>query len=265
VAKGGWQLTKENVDKILPDLRDVLGSVHPDTPVVLFCLDNYCFMGLAEDGSMTHINRSIEGDDRFHVQGALVVAPDRALKNIIEQKKRLIQACGTRPVFIISPWLRFVRSPCFSELEHTANFSEPDFLKTIIADLNKLRYQLRKLVSPAIVLDGLELICGHGYNQEKASQVILPGWGHDPVHPDKHIYAKMVLNLMERISAGKTEAKEVNSRKRAWSSTNSDSGNSSSYSGRGQQGRRRRTTYTPQRILERCTQQAGCRIPRRVR
>ncbi len=111
LAKGGWKLTKDNVDKIIPDLRDVLGSVPPDTPVVLFCLDNSCFMGLADDGSMTHISRSIEGDDGFHVQGALVVAPERALKNALEQKKRLIEACGTHPVFIISPWPRFVRSP----------------------------------------------------------------------------------------------------------------------------------------------------------
>jgi hypothetical protein len=233
LAKGGWKLTKENVDKILPDLRDVLGSVPPDTPVILFCLDNSCFMGLTEDGSMTHISRSIEGDGGFHVQGALVVAPERSLKNVMEQKKRLIQACGSHPVFIISPWPRFVRSPCCSELEHTTNFSEPDFLKTIIADLNKLRYQLRKLVSLATVLDGLELICGHGYNQEKASQVIQAGWGHDPVHPNKHIYAKMALNLMKRMAAGKTGAKLANSRKRIWSSTNSDAGSSSSFSGCG--------------------------------
>jgi hypothetical protein len=86
LAKGGWKLTKDNVDKILPDLRDVLGSVPPDTPVVLFCLDNSRFMGLADDGSMTPISSSIEGDDGFHVQGALVVAPERALKNALEQK-----------------------------------------------------------------------------------------------------------------------------------------------------------------------------------
>jgi hypothetical protein len=222
LAKGGWKLTKENVDKIIPD-----------TAVVLFCLDNSCFMGLADDGSMTHISSSIEGDDGFHVQGALVVAPERALKNSLEQKKRLIEACGTHLVLIISPWPRFVRSPCCSELEHTTNFAEPDFLKTIIADLNRLRYQLRKLVSPATVLDGLELICGHGYNKEKVSQVIQAGWGHDPVHPNKHIYAKMALNLMERMAAVKTEATSTSSRKRTWSSTNSDASGSSSHFGGG--------------------------------
>jgi hypothetical protein len=127
-----------------------------------------------------------------------------------------------------------VRSPCCSELEHTSNFAEPDFLKTIIADLNRLRYQLRKLVIPATVLDGLELICGHGYNREKVSQLIQAGWGHDPVHPNKHIYVKMALNLMERMAAGKTEATSAGSRKRTWSSTNSDAGSSSSHFGGGE-------------------------------
>ncbi len=56
--------------------------------------------------------------------------------------------------------------------------------------------------------------------------MIQAGWGHDPVHPNKHIYAKMALNLMEKMSASKTEVKEVNSRKRTWSATNSESGNS---------------------------------------
>jgi len=55
---------------------------------------------------MTHISRSIERDYGIH---ALVVAPDRALKHVFEQKKRLIQACGTHPVYIITPWPRFVR------------------------------------------------------------------------------------------------------------------------------------------------------------
>jgi hypothetical protein len=39
----------------------------------------------------------------------------------------------------------FVRNPCCSELEHTTNFQEPDFLKTSLADLSKLKYQLNLL------------------------------------------------------------------------------------------------------------------------
>jgi hypothetical protein len=59
-----------------------------------------------------------------------------------------------------------VRNPCCSEHEHTMSFQEPDFLRTILADLRKLKYQLRKQASPATVLDGMELICGSGYSLE---------------------------------------------------------------------------------------------------
>jgi hypothetical protein len=86
-TKGGWKLTKENVDNLLPDLKDTLGSVPLDTPVVLFCLDNSCFTGLNEEGSMNPISKCVEGDDGYHVKGALVVEPDRSLRHALDQKK----------------------------------------------------------------------------------------------------------------------------------------------------------------------------------
>ncbi len=187
ITKSGWKITKENVEKLLPDLRDVLGSVPPDTPVGFFCLDNSAFMGLKDNGSTTHISKCVEGDDGYHVQGALIVAPDKAMKFTMDQLRRMIDICGDHPVFIISPWPRYVRCPCCSEVEHCTNFSEEDFIKTILADLNKLGYQLRKVMQPATVLDGLELICGGGYSREKAAQTIQSGWNTDPVHPGHHI------------------------------------------------------------------------------
>ncbi len=96
-----------------------------------------------------------------------------------------------------------------------------------------LRFQLRKLVSPASVLDGLELVCGSGYNLEKVRQVVQSGWGDDPVHPYKHTYAKTALNLMEKMSASNTESRETTNRKRPWSSSNSDSGSGGCKSGGG--------------------------------
>jgi hypothetical protein len=50
IAKAGCKLTKENMDKLISDLTEALGSVPPDTPVVLFFLDNSSFMGLSEEG-----------------------------------------------------------------------------------------------------------------------------------------------------------------------------------------------------------------------
>jgi hypothetical protein len=76
----------------------------------------------------------------------------------------------------------------------------------------------------------LELISGPGYNTEKAAAVINSRWALYPVHPSKHFYVKMALNLLEKIaSQGKLSGQQrSDSRKRTWSSSNQ-----SDQSGRG--------------------------------
>jgi hypothetical protein len=86
--------------------------------------------------------------------------------------------------------------PCCSDSEHVTNFSNPDFLSTILSDLNNHKFVLHKAVQPATVIDGLELILGSGYTHQKAAEVINSGLAFDPVHPSKHVYAKMALNLL---------------------------------------------------------------------
>ncbi len=73
IASGGWKLTRENVDKLIPDLRELLGCLPPSTPIVLFCLDNSYFLAATEEGGMVPISRCVPGDSTFHVNGALVV------------------------------------------------------------------------------------------------------------------------------------------------------------------------------------------------
>jgi hypothetical protein len=54
-------------------------------------------MGLSEEESISQISWSVEGDDGLHVQGALVVAPDKAIKHALDQQKRVVEACGSHP------------------------------------------------------------------------------------------------------------------------------------------------------------------------
>jgi hypothetical protein len=102
ISKGGWKLSKDNVDKLLPDLKDLLSTLPPDTPVVIFCLDNTSFLGLNEDGSMNAISRCVEEDDGFHVKGALVVAPEKAMKYFLDQLKRSARS-AVHTQFLCSP------------------------------------------------------------------------------------------------------------------------------------------------------------------
>jgi hypothetical protein len=189
-------------------------------------LDNSSFLAASEEGGLVPISKCVPEDDGYHVAGALVVAPERAMQYAIAQLKRAIAECGDFPVFVITPWTRFVSQPCCAEAGHVTNFQDPDFLADILRDLNKQKFYLRKCLAPATVLDGIQLVCGESCSLERKEQTMRAGWASDPVHPNGHIYAKMALNLIEKIAPTSNTGgnSPAVSRKRLWSASNRDEG-----------------------------------------
>jgi hypothetical protein len=223
LVKGGWKISKENIDRLIPDLKEISSSLPAKTPVVFFCLDNSSFLAASEEGGMVPISKCVPEDDGYHVPGALVVAPERAMQYATSQLRRAIAECGDFPVFIITPWARYASQPCCIDTRHVTNFQDPDFLPDLLRDLNKQKFELRKSLAPATVLDGIQLVCGENCNMEKKLQTMRAGWASDPVHPNGHIYAKMALNLIEKIAAASgPQAAATGGRKRSWSSSNRD-------------------------------------------
>jgi hypothetical protein len=110
------------------------------------------------------------------------------------------------------------------------SFRDPDFLANIISYLTKLKFQLRKKLLPATVVDGIELVCGTGCGREKVEQLLKSGWALDPVHPASHVYAKMALNLIEKVAAPPAKA---DSRKRKRSDESGSGTGTGSPSGSG--------------------------------
>jgi hypothetical protein len=153
----------------------------------------------------------------------------------IDQLKRVVDEFEEFDLFIVSPVTRYVGSPCCTSLDHVTNFGDPEFLSTIIGDLTKLKFHLRNKLQPAVVIDGIELVCGTGCGREKVEQTLRAGWALDPVHPTGHIYAKMALNLIEKVAnpVGKPESRK---RKR---SEDTASGSGSQHIGLPQQTRPR--------------------------
>jgi hypothetical protein len=241
IARGGWKISKENIEKLIPDLKELMSGLPTGTPIVLFCLDNSCFLAASEEGGMVPISKCVEGDDGYHVNGALVVAPDRALQFAVDQLCRIIRELGDYPIFIISPVTRYVSMPCCDAPEHVTNARDPDFLGTLISDLTKLKHSLRKRLSPAVVLDGIELICGSGCGRDRVEQTLMSGWASDPVHPNAHIYAKMALNIMEKVAPnpskpGQPDGQQKRKRSESESVAGSGSASGSGNRGGGQQG-----------------------------
>jgi hypothetical protein len=243
IAKGGWKLSRENVDKLIPDLHELLGGLPPGTPIVLFCLDNTSFLAATEEGGMVPISKCVTDDTDYHVNGALVVAPERAIQNSVDQLKRIVAEFGDFDLFIVSPLTRYVAKPCCIDISHVTNFGEPGFLQNILSDLTKLKFQLKKKLLPATVLDGIELVCGTGCSKEKIEQTLISGWALDPVHPSGHVYAKMALNLIEAVAAPKSNT-DSKKRKRSEDS-GSGSGSSSQYGSGSRQPRPVRSSEPP--------------------
>jgi hypothetical protein len=139
------------------------------------------------------------------------------------QLQRAIAECGDFLVFVITPWARYASQPCCIDTGHVSNFQDLDFLPDLLRDLNKQKFELRKSLAPATVLDGIQLVCGDNSSMEKKVQTMRAGWASDPVHPNGHIYAKMALNLIEKIAgASGPQAAASGGRKRSWSASNRD-------------------------------------------
>jgi hypothetical protein len=238
LVKGGWKVTKENIDKLIPDLKEILSSLPEKTPVIFFCLDNSSFLAASEEGGMVPISKCVPEDDGYHVPGALVVAPERAMQYVTAQLRRAIAECGEFPVFVITPWARYASQPCCTDMGHVSNFQDPDFLPDLLRDLTKQKFELRKSLAPAVVLDGIQLVCGDSSSMDKKVQTMRAGWANDPVHPNGHIYAKMALNLIEKVAgAGGHQSAATGGRKRTWSASNRDEPTPGS-SGKQRQGNR---------------------------
>jgi hypothetical protein len=91
----------------------------------------------------------------------------------------------------VSPSSVFVLSPCCTTAGHMSNFTEPDFIRTLLNDLDRIRSLLKTSFPVSLIIDGMELICGGGYNLEKAAAAAKSAWMSDPIHPSGHTYAKM--------------------------------------------------------------------------
>jgi hypothetical protein len=170
LASPGWKLSKENTEKIVLDLKEILETIPQDAPVIFFCLDNSVFKVATAEGELTNISRCVPEDDGFHVNGSLVVAPDFFIKNQIEMLKTLVSYCRGHTVLIMCPVPRYVTFRCCDDPGHCTNFDDPAYLATLISDLARVRASIMKAIPEATAVDTLETLAGQG-NKNMDSKV----------------------------------------------------------------------------------------------
>jgi hypothetical protein len=94
LATGRWKLSRESLDKLIPDLKELLSSLPSKTPVISFCLDNSRFLAASEEGGLFPFSKGVPEDNGYHVADTLVVARERGMQQAIVQLWRAIAGCG---------------------------------------------------------------------------------------------------------------------------------------------------------------------------
>ncbi len=136
LAQSGWKLTKENSEKIIPDLKEIISQLPADAPILFFCLDNTSFKVATAEGELTNVSKCVPEDHGYHVNGALVVAPEIFVKHQAGLLKNLVAECGEHTVYILCPVPRYATFRCCDDLNHCTNFYDPS---SILADLKKVK------------------------------------------------------------------------------------------------------------------------------
>jgi hypothetical protein len=92
ITKGGWVLSTEAVTTILPEFEAYCLTMPPETPVVIYCLDNSSFVCADVDGQLSSVSKLKDG--LYHVVGELVVAHEVTLAASVTNLMRLIAMAG---------------------------------------------------------------------------------------------------------------------------------------------------------------------------
>ncbi len=120
ITCGGWTITKESVDALIPILQAKLSELDSSVPVVLWCLDSACFRALLSDGDLKNICKSVT-DGKYHVMGKLMVTPFSLLSNTLREIDRIVTVCKDHEVWVIETVPRFLLKTCCEDVLHCLN------------------------------------------------------------------------------------------------------------------------------------------------
>jgi hypothetical protein len=157
LASPGWKLNKENVEKIVPDLKEILETIPKDAPVIFFCMDNTVFkVATAQLRGSLPTYRNVTRKTTASTSMAPWWLPLNSIKNQIELLKSLVWYCEVHTVLILCPVPRYATFRCCDDPGHCTNFDDPSYLSTLISDLARVKISITKGIPEATAVDTLE-------------------------------------------------------------------------------------------------------------
>jgi hypothetical protein len=123
VTSSGWSLTPANIN-IIKGLLEAECITKPGSPVVIYAMDNSCFMNMSSDGTISPIKKLEDG--KYHVVGDLVITPGILLRPMYAALDEILKLCGERKIYILTPLPRYILVPCCDNDKHCVNLVVKD-------------------------------------------------------------------------------------------------------------------------------------------
>jgi hypothetical protein len=124
VFTNSWRISPQNVDNLMPKLKEAIHEMDPAV-IVFYCIDNSTFYGRTTDGSRTAPGPDSTGV--YHVAGDVVVASRDVMHEHFTAMKPLLDLVGKRKGIVVAPLPRYVAAGCCSDPDHCSNRRVLDF------------------------------------------------------------------------------------------------------------------------------------------
>jgi len=199
VAAGGWSVNTANISSLIPTLMEKFENLSRNIPVIMYMLDASMFKCSDADGEIHPIVKG--ADNVFHVVGCLEVAPEVSTRAVMANTIKLINACGGRKIYILTPLPRYLNVPCCGNGEHCTHLGDPDAGIRICCGIHRqvtqLKSQLREYSNCTVVCTG-DILAGRENAAPSDVLAATAGWG--AVHGPQNAYDKMAAHLQDLIS-----------------------------------------------------------------
>jgi hypothetical protein len=204
-AKGGWKINDETVADMVTKLKSY-GAEMGDI-ILIDQLSNNVFCGTDSDGN--HCDPvNIEGG--WHITGNLCVRAKPYVKASRSKCRKIMDACPDAKIIFLAPIPQYILSPCCADPEHITNFTDPDYVRDISGELEKVEELLDALaqscLAPSLVLSFRAVAADPESLLPDLTVIGNPIWQDgDPVHAAASLYAALVAAIhsgVEELGAG---------------------------------------------------------------
>jgi hypothetical protein len=151
IAAPGWRLASNTVSKLI----DSIAILEENVVVVLYGIDNICFVSVDEDMRSGPPYRGKDG--KFHAHGTLEVVSGVLFDRILALLKDVVSACPGKKLVIVTPMPRFW-IPCCEKGRKLDSLEHDSDKRRLLKDLGRLRSAISGMVARLHATDRVEVI-----------------------------------------------------------------------------------------------------------